>query len=408
MASAAEPGSAAEQVGRYRILSQLAAGGMGVVYRAVDEVDGRECALKRIKAEFARDRHGIEAFEREYRVLAGIDHPRIIRVYEYGVDEVGPYYTMELVEGEDLHKRAPIGYREVCLYLRDVAASLALLHARRLLHRDLSPRNVRVTPDGRCKLLDFGALSGFGPSSLVVGTPPSIAPEVGNGAPLDQRTDLYALGALAYWLLTRHHAYPAKRLEQLPELWQRAPAAPSTLAPGIPASLDELVLALLDRNPLARPASAAAVITQLNVIGGLDPDDDSEVARLATSFLAMPSFVGRRDELDAFRSRIGSMIEGDGSAVEVEAGAGLGRTRLLEEVAVVAKLAGAQVVRVDASMHRQPRGTLLALSRRLLDALPAATELTAAISRRSPAASKPAPAEERMKIRLGTISVATV
>ncbi|HMI93383.1 MAG TPA: serine/threonine-protein kinase, partial [Polyangiales bacterium] len=229
-------------MGRCRITGQLAAGGMGIVYGAVDELTGELCALKRIKPEFARERHGIEAFEREYRVLAGIDHPRIIRVYEYGVDELGPYYTMELVAGHDLHKSAPLDYREACRYLRDVAASLALLHARRLLHRDLSPRNVRVTPDGRCKLLDFGALSGFGPSPLVVGTPPAIAPEAANGAPLDQRTDLYALGALAYWLLTRRHAYPARRVEQLQELWQRPPEPPSAVLPGIPLALDELVL----------------------------------------------------------------------------------------------------------------------------------------------------------------------
>lgn len=385
-ASAGQPGAAsggssdAEQVGRYRIVSQLAAGGMGVVYHAVDEVTERECALKRIKPEFARDRYGIEAFEREYRVLAGIDHPRIIRVYEYGVDEVGPYYTMELVEGDDLHKRAPIDYREVCLYLRDVAASLALLHARRLLHRDLSPRNVRVTPDGRCKLLDFGALSGFGPTSIVVGTPPSVAPEAARGAPLDQRTDLYALGALAYWLLTRQHAYPAKRIDQLPELWERTPVPPSALLPGIPQQLDELVMGLLAQNPLARPASAAAVIAKLNVIGELPADDDDEVARVATSFLSTPSFVGRRAELDALRARVVAMIDGRGCAVEVEAGAGLGRTRLLEEVGVLAQLAGACVLRVDASMHRQPRGTLRALALRLLDLVPASAELAAQLS----------------------------
>jgi hypothetical protein len=316
-------------------------------------------------------------------VLAGIDHPRILRVFEYGVDEVGPYYTMELVAGEDLHKRAPIDYREACRYLRDVAASLALLHARRLLHRDLSPRNVRVTPEGHCKLLDFGALSGFGPSNVIVGTPPSIAPEAAVGAPLDQRTDLYSLGALAYWLLTRRHAYPAKRLDQLSELWRHQPEPPSALLPGVPRALDELVMSMLDHNPLARPASAAAVIAQLNVTGGLAPADDAEDATLATCFLSTPSFVGRGAELDALRARVEAMIKGHGNAVNVEAGAGLGRTRLLEELGVVSQLSGAHVLKVDASMHRQPRGTLRALCLRLLDAVPASNEL---MTRLAPAA----------------------
>src|SRR5262249_54394803 len=158
-------------------------------------------------------------------------------------------------------------------------------------------------------------------------------------AALDQRTDLYALGALAYWLLTRQHAYPAKSLEQLPALWQRAPEPPSALMPGIPAQLDELVLALLDHHPLARPASPAAVLGTLNVIGGPAPDGDDEVARLATSFLSMPSFVGRETELALLRARVDDMIAGHGSAVEIAAGSGLGRTRLLEEVGVMAQLA---------------------------------------------------------------------
>jgi hypothetical protein len=370
---------------------------MGVVYRAVDSVTGQPCALKRIKPEAASDRQGIESFEREYRVLAGIDHPRIIHVYEYGVDRDGPYYTMELVEGNDLRTLAPLDYREACRYLRDVAASLALLHARRLLHRDLSPRNVRVTPDGHCKLLDFGALTGFGPSSMVVGTPPAIAPEVVRGAALDQRTDLYALGALAYWLLTRRHAYPARRIDELPELWRDAAEPPSSLTDGIPPRLDELVLALLNRDPLARPASAAEVIGKLNVIAQLDAEDGGAVTELATSFLATPHFVGRGAELEALETRVAAAVRGHGGAVLLEGAAGVGRTRLLDEVGVIGQLAGAHVLRVDASMHRQPHGTARALVRHLLDSVPRAAATTA---RLSPAAiAQVGELEARMRLR---------
>ncbi len=389
--------SAHERVGRYRIKEQLAAGGMGVVYRAVDQLTGEECALKRIKPEALRSAHGIESFEREYQVLAGINHPRIIRVHDYGVDEAGPYYTMELVEGDDLRTLAPLDYRDACRYLRDVATSLALLHARRLLHRDLSPRNVRLTPDGHCRLLDFGALSEFGPSSLIVGTPPAIAPEAAQGAVLDQRTDLYALGALAYWLLTRQHAYPAKRIDELPELWQRLPEPPSSLVEGIPPQLDELVLSLLDQNPLARPASAAAVVARLSVIGELEAEDEEDLARLATSFLATPHLVGRSREMAELGARIELAVGGRGGAVAIEGAAGTGRTRLLEEVGVVAQLAGAHVLRVDAGMHRQPNGTARALVRQLLDTLPVSADTTA---RLSPAAiAQVGEIETRMRLR---------
>jgi serine/threonine protein kinase len=198
---------------------------MGVVYRVRDRVTGQLQAMKRVSA--SGSRQAVDAFELEYHVLASLDHPRIIRVYDYGVDLSGPYYTMELLEGQDMRRAAPLLFRRACLYLRDVATSLALLHGRRLLHRDLSPSNVRLTPDGHCKPLDFGALAPFGVSSNVVGTPPLIAPEALNGGSLDQRTDLYALGALAYWMLTGRHAYPARAVAELPDTWADPLVPPS-------------------------------------------------------------------------------------------------------------------------------------------------------------------------------------
>jgi eukaryotic-like serine/threonine-protein kinase len=128
---------------RYVAEEELASGGMGVVYRVFDQVVGEARALKRISAEGAADAIAIQAFEREYHVLASLEHPRIIRVFDFGVDDVGPYYTMELLEGQDMRQAAPLPFKKACLYLRDVATSLALLHARRLIHRDLSPNNVR-------------------------------------------------------------------------------------------------------------------------------------------------------------------------------------------------------------------------------------------------------------------------
>src|SRR5580693_4855477 len=137
---------------RYVVKEQLASGGMGVVYRVHDRVTGEARALKRIQPDVAGEPLHAAAFEREYQVLAGLDHPRIIRVFDYGVDSNGPYYTMELLAGVDMRKAAPVPYRDACRYLRDVATSLALLHARHLLHRDLSPSNVRTTDDKHCKL----------------------------------------------------------------------------------------------------------------------------------------------------------------------------------------------------------------------------------------------------------------
>jgi tetratricopeptide (TPR) repeat protein len=365
------PPSRGERVAdRYLVKEELASGGMGVVYRVFDRSAGEERALKRLSAQATAQPFLVEAFEREYQVLAGLDHPRIIRVHDYGVDEVGPYYTMELLDGEDMRAAAPLGYREACRYLRDVAASLALLHARRFIHRDLSPANVRLTPDGHCKLLDFGALSAFGNSRLVVGTPPVIPPEAVEGAPLDQRADLYSLGALAYWMLTRRHAYPAKQIDELEALWKTSPPAPSTLADGVPKDLDTLVLTLLSADPLVRPTSAAEVIARLNVIGDLAPEEGNDADRIAESFLLGARFVGRAAKLEHLEERTDALLDGKGSALRIEAVAGMGRTRLLEEIGVRAQIAGASVLRVDASTYRDAHGTARALAVRMLDALP--------------------------------------
>jgi serine/threonine-protein kinase len=357
-------------VERYLVKGELASGGMGVVYRVLDRSTNEERALKRMKSDGEAQPFLVEAFEREYQVLAGLDHPRIIRVFDYGVDELGPYYTMELLEGQDMRAAGRLPFRDACLYLRDVATSLALLHARRLIHRDLSPTNVRMTADGHCKLLDFGALAAFGYSRLVVGTPPGIPPEALGTAPLDQRADLYALGALAYWMLTGHHAYPAKEIAELEQMWLASPRAPSETVEEIPAELDILVLSLLSGDPLARPASAAEVIARLTVIGELPAEDHGDAERLAQSFLLSPRFIGRSDELHELRRRADEAVRGRGGAVRIEAIAGMGRTRFLEEIGVRAQLAGASVLRVDASMYRHAQGTARALAIRALDAFP--------------------------------------
>jgi serine/threonine protein kinase len=135
---------------RYDIEGEIARGGMGVVYKVRDP-SGRELALKRIRADAIGHRPILRsAFEREYQVLASLDHPGIIHVYDYGVDGDQPYYTMEYVRGRDLRELAPMPWRSACRCLRDVASALSLLHARRLLHRDLSPNNVKVTPEAPC------------------------------------------------------------------------------------------------------------------------------------------------------------------------------------------------------------------------------------------------------------------
>lgn len=361
---------------RYRIEQRLAKGGMGIVYRAFDPVHGRAIALKRLHTGDARSRQR-RMFEREYATLVGLQHPRIIEVHEYGVDEHGAFYTMELLDGLDLRELSPLPASLACKYLRDVASSLGLLHARRLLHRDLSPRNVRITSDGRAKLIDFGGLASFGKHSTVVGTPPCVPPEALTGASLDQRADLYSLGALAYYLLTGRHAFEVRGLPDLVAALRNPIEPPSHVVKRepkepIPAELDELVMALLSRDPMARPASAAEVIERLSAIAGLPVEREP---RSATSYLLGGRTMGRARERARLRMSRKRALRGHGASVLIDAASGMGASRLMQDLALEAQLTGAITAFVDARTARGTLGVAHALLREIAIASPALAQL---------------------------------
>ncbi|MEY4575998.1 MAG: hypothetical protein RL701_701, partial [Pseudomonadota bacterium] len=330
--------------GRYELRSLLARGGMGEVFAAQDRSTGKAVALKRMLPDVIPERGASVHFMREFHSLSALRHPRIIEVYDYGVDRGAPYYTMELLDGQDLRDLSPLPYAEACLYLRDVASSLALLHARRLLHRDVSPRNVRRTSDGHCKLIDFGAMIAFGVPPNVTGTAPCIPPEALQGANLDQRSDLYSLGALAYSVLTGRHGYAAMRLDELPALWSTPLVHPKRIAE-IPDELDELIMSLMSLDPMRRPKSAAEVIDWLSAIGQLPRDDAPGVAR---SFFTSTNLCGRAQPTHDMQRHIQRAARGHGGAVLIEGREGVGKSRMLAEATLLAQTSGLSAVHVVA------------------------------------------------------------
>jgi tetratricopeptide (TPR) repeat protein len=363
-------------LGKYRLVGKLGEGGMGVVYRAVEVSTQRVVALKQLLSGSAGPRRkSAEAlFEREYHTLVRLKHPRIIEVYDYGLTDDGPFYTMELLEGEDLVKAAPLAYADVCRVLCDILSSLALVHAHRWVHRDVSPRNVRITPEGRAKLIDFGALASFGAHAEVIGTPTCMAPEIFHSRVLDQRTDLFAVGAVAYWALTRRHPYQARRLGELTNAWRTPPVPPSELAPGIPPALDALVLSLLSLDPLSRPESAAVVIDELSAIAGLASEEHEQAAE---HYLDSGRFVGRAIELEFVQRATARVQRGTGAELWVDGAAGIGKSRLLEEAALEAQLKGLTVLKADAEAHPEPFGLAAALASSMLRAQPELARATA-------------------------------
>jgi hypothetical protein len=357
---------------RYAVQEKLGQGGMAIVYRVCDRVTGQELALKQFayRDENARQRLML-SFEREFQTLTSLAHPRIVKVFEYGLHEQTPYYTMELLAGDDLSMVAPFDWRIACSLLRDVASALAMVHSRRLLHRDVSARNVRRMADGRAKLIDFGALTPMGIAMTVIGTPPFVSPEALNRQPLDGRADLFSLGALLYWLLTGRQAFPARRLQDLPDCWRSAPEAPSALVKDVPASLSALTLSLLSVDVLGRPTTAWEVIDRLSAIAELPTDQELGTAR---AYLVTPTLIGREHELMRAREKLAQSLLGRGGAMWIKAGAGVGRSRLLSSIAMEARLLGLTVLRAEgAESHPGELGVVRALICELLAASGRAT-----------------------------------
>jgi tRNA A-37 threonylcarbamoyl transferase component Bud32 len=351
--------------GRYHVEGELGRGGAGRVYAVVDERTERRLALKRVPAEIAAQKPFlVQLLKSEYRTLVQLSHPRIVEVYDFGVDEGSPYYTMELLDGSDLEALAPLEFRAACALLRDIALSLVVMHARRFVHRDITPSNVRRTSDGRAKLIDFGAMTAMGNAETLVGTPAFLAPEALRSQPIDGRADLFALGALAYWLLSRRLAFPARSFGELEKVWEQQPRSLRELGIEVPPELDALVLSLLSLDTFARPASAVEVIERLSAIADLP----NEEQLLAQAHLAAPALVGQGDVLKTFALALSRAQRGQGGVWLIEGAAGAGKSRVLERCALDAKLSGACVLSASAEDARGDFGVVRALRERFYEA----------------------------------------
>ncbi|HEX4355794.1 MAG TPA: AAA family ATPase, partial [Polyangiales bacterium] len=216
-----------------------------------------------------------------------------------------------------------------------------------------------VTAGGSVKLLDFGAVASFDEPQRPIGTPPCVAPETLSRQAIDARTDMFGLGALGYFALTGHHAYPARVLSQLPLLWQTPPIKPSDYALEIPQALDELILSLLSLEMDGRPRQIAEVVARLFAIAELPSDQATELARAS---LTNAGLIGRESELEQLRDLLRWSEGGRSATGVIRGGQGSGCTRLLDALSLEAKLRGHTVVRANASLCG---GTDFALAREL-------------------------------------------
>ncbi|MEV2239129.1 serine/threonine-protein kinase [Micromonospora sp. NPDC049891] len=261
---------------RYRLIEQLGAGGMSVVWRGYDEVLGRQVAVKVLASRLASDRAFRHRIRIEAQAAARLCHPNITNVYDYGESvQVGltvPYVVMELIDGGPLTARLArdgrLPWREAVTVAAEVASALATAHARGVVHRDVTPGNVMLTATG-VKVVDFGisALVGEsekGPDGTLLGTPAYLAPERLDNGQVSPATDVYAVGLLLYRMLTGRLPWQADTTTQMLRAHMYREPEPMPEVPGLPGGVADLVQRCLAKRPADRPATAelARVLAQ--------------------------------------------------------------------------------------------------------------------------------------------------
>jgi len=278
--------NAGERIGRFEVLGELGAGGMGQLYRARDPKLGREVAIKVVAGRHSESREHQIRFEQEARAASALNHPNIVTIYDVGEHDGFPYIAMELIEGDSLRTYVA-GAQRPLRRLVEVAAQLAdglaVAHQHGIIHRDLKPENVMVTRLGFVKILDFGLAKRVPPpipfdhttidyqvatqAGAVVGTVAYMSPEQARGLPLDQRSDQFALGTILYEMLAGQRPFRgATTVDTLSAILSHQPEDPARLDPRIPRALADLVLRCLAKSPDDRFASTRELADALAAI----------------------------------------------------------------------------------------------------------------------------------------------
>ncbi len=295
-----------DRFGPYRITGVLGRGAMGVVYRAVDERDGRPAAVKTVAEELlGGDRVGdvLERFRREAEIGRRLVHPGIVRVFDHGEQDGLLFLAMELVEGRDLQTVAegpvPGPPARAVGYGVQLLEALGHAHAHRVIHRDVKLTNIFVGPDDRIKLMDFGiarlAGSDLTLAGEALGSPSFMAPEQIRGDPVDPRTDLFAAGIVLYVLLTGRRPFAGNLAAVMHHILTLEPRPPSQINPACPPALDAAVARALAKRPEDRwpDAAAFAAAVRRGLAGAPGAADRADRAAEADQTVIVGAATGR-------------------------------------------------------------------------------------------------------------------
>jgi serine/threonine-protein kinase len=272
-----------DYIGHYKIVSKIGKGGMGDIYKAVQEPLNRTVALKILPPQLSRDEEFAKRFETEAKAISLLQHQNIVSIYDYGEDNGLRFFAMQFVDGTDLgryiadNKMLPIA--EIIDLSKQICRGLRYAHSFNIIHRDIKPQNVLLEKSGVARLSDFGIAKIFSSTNITmtgsaVGTPEYMSPEQAQGKTLDQQTDIYSLGVLMYEMVTRHPPFIANNpmavaYKQVHEL----PIPPSLKRKGIPKRLELIILKALKKDKGDRYASVGELLDHLDSV---DPEETVE------------------------------------------------------------------------------------------------------------------------------------
>jgi eukaryotic-like serine/threonine-protein kinase len=259
---------------RYTVGELLGRGGMAEVYLATDRVLDRPVAFKILGGWLANDATFVERFRREALAAARISHPNLVAVFDAGSEGDLHYIVMEYVAGETLADALRIGGRvqpdRATRIATDVADALGVAHAARMIHRDVKPANVMLTPEGRTKLMDLGIARSLDGESItrassIIGTAGYVSPEQARGDPVDHRSDIYSLGCVLYEMLTGRQPFEAADpLAVAYKHVHEAVTPPSAVEPSVPPVLEAVTMRAMEKDPAARFQSVADMASALD------------------------------------------------------------------------------------------------------------------------------------------------
>lgn len=305
---------------RYDVLRLLGEGAMGRVYLAQDRTADRKVALKMARDPLSPER--FELLKHEFWLMTRLHHPNLVEAYDYGrLEDGSPYLTMEVVEGSALDESLPLPPEKVRDVAIQMARALGYIHAQGFVHCDVKPENIRLTPDGRIKLMDFGLMERTGRvGGPIRGSLAYLAPEVAKGGMVDARSDLYSLGIMLYQLASGTLPFQAETPAEM--LRAHLTEDPPPLDADLPEDLRALLPQLLAKDPFCRPANASELLEALG-----------EEEAQGPLFLFSPPLVGRAEALS--RIEAGELSQGTWALV---APSGMGKSRLVQEFRFRAQL----------------------------------------------------------------------